>query len=524
MINAGFFALAAADPGREVLLESSGARVTAGDLLAAINRTAHGLRHLGVGPGDTIAVVMSNRREFIECYGAAIQSGLFFVAINWHLGPSEIGYILEDSNAKVVVTENRFAEVVAGAGQQAKLDPSNLFAVDGYEGMGAFSELVEGQSDDTPADRAAGQIMFYTSGTTGRPKGVRKSFRADVSDELALTTGIGPIRRAAPVDNVAVESFTSELVHLNSGPFYHGLPIAAVLSTLDSGGLVVVMDKWTPESFLGLVQEYRVTNATLVPTMFHRLLALPGEVRMKADVSSLRAVNHAGAPCPIEVKRRMIEWWGPIITEAYSSTEGAGTYVTSEEWLRKPGTVGRPSPGVEIRILDEQGRECGPGDQGLVYMTPSLWDFEYHHDDEKTKAARRGTMFTVGDIGYLDEDGYLFLCDRQADTILSGGVNIYPAEVEAALLQHPAVRDVAVVGAPNEEWGEEVRAVVELQDPTLAGPALGTELIEFCQSQIARFKCPRTVDFVESLARDPNGKLRKGVIRAKYWPDADRRI
>ena len=523
MSKAGFFALAATDPGREVLVESSGARVKAGDLLAAINRTAHGLRHLGVVRGDTMAVVLSNRREFIECYGAAIQSGLYFVAVNWHLGPSEIGYILEDSNAKVVVTEHRFAPVVAGAGRQAKLDPANVFTVDDFEGMRPFSELVEGQSDTTPTGRAAGQIMFYTSGTTGRPKGVRKSFRANDTDDLSLTTGIGPIRRANPAGN-AVEPFPSDLVYLNSGPFYHGLPISAVVTTLDRGGLVVVMARWTPESFLDLVQEYRVTNATLVPTMFHRLLALPDDVRQKADVSSLRIVNHGGAPCPTEVKRRMIEWWGPIITETYSSTEGAGTTVTSEEWLRKPGTVGRPAAGVEMKILDEEGRECGPGEPGLVYMTPSLWDFEYHQDDAKTRAARRGTMFTVGDIGYFDEDGYLFLCDRQADTIVSGGVNIYPAEVEAALLQHSAVRDVAVVGVPNEEWGEEVRAVVELRDPTLAGPALGTELIEFCQSHIARFKCPRTVEFVASLERDPNGKLRKGLIRAKYWPDADRRI
>jgi long-chain acyl-CoA synthetase len=366
--------------------------------------------------------------------------------------------------------------------------------------------------------------MFYTSGTTGRPKGVRKSFRAEPSDELTLTSGIGPIRRVATPGATGPDASASDLVYLNSGPFYHALPIAGVVSALDSGGTVVVMDKWTPESFLELVREHRVTNATLVPTMFHRLLSLPDEVRDRADVSSLRFVNHAGAPCPIEVKRRMIQWWGPIITEAYSSTEGAGTSVTSEEWLLKPGTVGRPSLGVTIKILDGDGNECPPGEQGLVYMTPSLWDFEYHHDSGKTESARHGNMFTVGDIGYLDEDGYLFLCDRQADTIISGGVNIYPAEVEAALLQHAGVRDVAVIGAPNEEWGEEVRAVVELQDPTQASPELAAELIDFCQSRIARFKCPRAVDFVDSLARDPNGKLRKGVIRAQYWPDQVRRI
>ena len=241
------------------------------------------------------------------------------------------------------------------------------------------------------------------------------------------------------------------------------------------------MDKWTPEGFLHLVQQHRVTYANVVPTMFHRLLALPEEVRRNADVSSLRLVSHAGAPCPVDVKRRMIEWWGPIITESYSSTEGAGTTVTSEEWLRKPGTVGRPNPGVEIKILDDDGNELPSGEQGLVYMTPTLWEFEYHHDSAKTQSARHDSMFTVGDIGYLDEDGYLFLCDRKADTIISGGVNIYPAEVEAVLLQHPAVRDVAVIGVPNDEWGEEVRAVVEPYSLTGDTSDLEAELIEFCQ-------------------------------------------
>jgi long-chain acyl-CoA synthetase len=533
---AGLFAAAEAAPDRPVLVEPSGHRVTAADLVAGMNRVAKGLLAMGLTAGDTVAVVLSNRREFLECYGAAIQSGLYFVAVNWHLAPNEISYILEDSRAQVVVTEERFATEVAGAGAAAGIDPSRLFTVDFGDGLRSLSELIADQSGDPPTQRSPGQIMFYTSGTTGRPKGVRKSFRAEASDELTLTSGIGPIRRVATGGagtggaggpggaSPDAAAGGADLVYINSGPFYHALPIAGVVSALDSGGTVVVMDKWTPETFLDLVREHRVTNATLVPTMFHRLLSLPDEVRDRADVSSLRFVNHAGAPCPIDVKRRMIEWWGPIITEAYSSTEGAGTSVTSEEWLRKPGTVGRASPGVTIKVLDGDGNECQTGQQGLVYMTPSLWDFEYHHDHDKTQAARHGAMFTVGDIGYLDEDGYLFLCDRQADTIISGGVNIYPAEIEAALLQHAAVRDVAVIGVPNEEWGEEVRAVVELEDPTRGSQALAAELIEFCQERIARFKCPRGVDFVESLARDPNGKLRKGVIRAGYWPDQARRI
>jgi long-chain acyl-CoA synthetase len=518
----GFFALAELYPQRQVLMESSGERVAAGNLLAGMNRTAKGLRRLGLEPGDTLAVVLSNGRNFLECYGAAIQSGLYFVAVNWHLGPAEISYILDDSNAKLLVTEGRFAEVVA-ATTDARIDRSMVFAVDDAPTLRPFAEVTEGQSPEAPADRRAGQIMFYTSGTTGRPKGVRKSFRGQSSDELTLTAGIGPIRRALQPDQDPSVPAVSDIVYLASGPFYHALPIAGVVNAFDSGGVVVVMDKWTPQDFLNLVERHRVTHATVVPTMFHRLLALPEDVRSQADVSSLGAVNHAGAPCPVEVKRRMIEWWGPIITESYSSTEGAGTSVTSEEWLRKPGTVGRPSPGVEIKILSEDGTECGAGQQGLVYMTPLLWDFEYHHDEEKTQAGRQQNMFTVGDIGYLDEDGYLFLCDRQADTIIAGGVNIYPAEVEAVLLQHPAVRDVAVIGVPNAEWGEEVRAVVEVQDAA-GTPDLEKDLIEFCQSRIARFKCPRAVDFVDTLDRDPNGKLRKAAIRARYWSEEGRRI
>jgi long-chain acyl-CoA synthetase len=519
----GFFALAELHPERQVLITASGERVTAGALLAGMNRAARGLRSVGVAPGDTLAVVLSNRREFLECYGAAIQSGLYFVAVNWRLGPGEIGYILDDANARVLVTEPRFADVVAATGD-ARIDRSMVFALERDSALRPFDDLIQGQPATAPPDRLTGQIMFYTSGTTGRPKGVRKSFRGQSSNELTLTSGIGPIRRAMQPGSDSSEPAISDVVYLASGPFYHALPIAGVVNALDGGGVVVVMDKWTPEEFLELVARHRVTHATVVPTMFHRLLALPARVRRQADVSSLRAVNHAGAPCPVDVKRRMIEWWGPIITESYSSTEGAGTTVTSAEWLRKPGTVGRPSPGVEIKILDEDGAECPPGEAGLVYMTPLLWDFEYHHDKDKTDAARRDNMFTVGDIGYLDEDGYLFLCDRQADTIISGGVNIYPAEVEAVLLQHPAVRDAAVIGVPNAEWGEEVRAVVEVQEPAAASADLEKDLIEFCQGHIARFKCPRAVDFVASLDRDPNGKLRKGALRATYWPEEGRRI
>jgi long-chain acyl-CoA synthetase len=262
----------------------------------------------------------------------------------------------------------------------------------------------------------------------------------------------------------------------------------------------------------------------MVPTMFHRLLALPDDVRENVDVSSLRAVSHAGAPCGVELKRRTIEWLGPIVTEYYSATEGGGTLVTSEEWLARPGTVGRAMPGVSVRILDDDGAECPAGEPGHVYLSPTMWEFEYHRDAAKTEANRRDGLFTVGDIGYLDDNGYLFLCDREAEIINSGGVNIYPAEVEARLLDHPTVADAAVIGVPDEEWGESVRALVEVAPGTRPDDELAATLVAWCRDGIAHYKCPRAVDFLDSLHRDPNGKLRKSALRAPYWAGHARHI
>ena len=519
--SSGFYSAAEVSPERLALVDPSGSHVSAGELLDAINRASRGFEALGLGPGDAIAVLLPNRRELLELYGAAVQSGLYFVAVNWHLRDQEIAYILEDSQARLVVYDAQFADVARRAAAAVGIPDSHVLSVDPAPGLRRFDEVVAGLSSAAPERRVAGQVMFYTSGTTGRPKGVRKIFPPGFSDEIMLSSGIG-LRPPAAVPPAAVP--LPDVVHLSSGPFYHALPIAGAVGALDAGALLVMMDRWTPERFLELVARYRVTNATMVPTMFHRLLSLPEDVRRSADISSLRAVMHAGAPCSIDVKRRMIDWFGPIISEGYSSTEGAGTSVTSEEWLRKPGTVGRPTPGVDLRILDDDGNECPTGTPGLVYLSPTLWKFEYHGDREKTNNARRNDLFTVGDIGYLDEDGYLFLCDRQADTIISGGVNIYPAEVEAILLRHPAVRDAAVIGIPNEEWGEEVRAVVEAVDGLPVPDDLGLELVEFCRSNLAHFKCPKQVDFVPSLERDPNGKLRKQPIRERYWAGQERRI
>jgi long-chain acyl-CoA synthetase len=512
----GVFGVAAHDPRRDAVVDPSGAVVDYGTLVGSMRAEARGLAALGLSAGDTVAVVLPNCRELLEVYGAAVETGLTFVALNWHLGADEVAYILEDSGARALVVHERFASAGLEAAEQAGIPADARFAVGGAAGdFRPFAELGAGQPTDAPAEPSAGRILFYTSGTTGRPKGVSK--RSNFTDDgIALVSGIGLSASFTGVIDPA-----EDRVDLVSGPLYHAAPFASACGVLDSGGLLVLMERFDAAAFLDRVERHRVTNVMMVPTMFHRLLELPDDVRAATDVSSLRSVSHAGAPCPVDVKHRMIEWWGPVINEAYSSTEGAGTLVTSEEWLRKPGTVGRPSAGVVIEIVDEDGNVCGPNEEGLVYLSQALWRFEYHNDPDKTEANRRGDMFTVGDIGYLDEEGYLFLCDRQADIIVSGGVNIYPAEVETTLLTHPAVADVAVVGAPSDEWGEVVTAVVELRP---GAHATDDELIEYTRGRLAHYKCPRAVDFVGSLGRDPNGKVRKQPIRARYWEGRDRRI
>jgi long-chain acyl-CoA synthetase len=284
------------------------------------------------------------------------------------------------------------------------------------------------------------------------------------------------------------------------------------------------MERFDAEGALRLVERHRVTTTHMVPTQFHRLLLLPEEVRRRYDTSSLRHVLHAAAPCPVDVKRRMLEWWGPVIYEYYGATEGGGTLVGPEEWLARPGTVGRAwGGGAEVRILDDEGKELPPGEIGTVYLKV-LQDFRYEGDPEKTRASRRGDFFTVGDVGYLDADGYLFLCDRKIDMIISGGVNVYPAEVEAALFAHPKVGDAAVFGIPDPEWGERVLAVIEPAPGVAPGPELAAELLDFCRSRLAHYKCPRSVEFSAALPRDPNGKLYKRRLRDPYWEGRERRI
>ena len=476
---------------------------TFAELNANANRLARALRARGLQAGDGAALMCANRPQFPEVIAAAQRTGIRLTPINWHLTADEAAYILQDCEAKVFVADARYAEVAAAAARQAP-EATVLLSVGGaIDGFEPYDEVVGGEDGTDIDDPVPGGTMLYTSGTTGRPKGVNRD-RAAAARTQATT--------ASTAGYVAGES-----KNLCTGPLYHAAPLAFSLTApLLSGATVVLMDGWNAEETLRLIDEHRITHTHMVPTMFHRLLSLPQDVRDRYDVSSLTYSLHGAAPCPVSVKKAMIDWVGPIINEYYAATEGAGTAVGSEEWLTKPGTVGKPPTPDHIRILDESGNDCAPGEIGTVYLKAPPARFSYFKDEAKTASSYRDTHFTLGDVGYLDEDGYLFLTDRSANLIISGGVNVYPAEVEEALLGHPSVGDAAVIGVPDPEWGEKVVAVIEPQPGIEPSDDLAAELIAHCRSHLASFKCPRQVDFRPELPRHDNGKLYKRLLRDEY--------
>ncbi len=516
MSQQSFWRHAERNPDALALVTPEGRELTAGELLAECNRVVHGLRALGLQKGDCIATVLPNGLEMIALELAALQAGFYITPINHHLTGSEIAYIVSDSESKVLVGHERFAAACEAAVKELGFPEKARFAVGTIPGFRPFADLVAGQPATLPEDRAAGQIMNYTSGTTGRPKGVRRPLAPLDPDLIAtLFTGFLGLFGIKP---------ESGNVHFCGSPLYHTAVLMFVTCSLHMGHAVVLVDRWTPEDTLRLIEKYRVTTSHMVPTQFHRMLALPEAVRKRHDLGSLRHMIHAAAPCPPDVKRRMLEWWGPVIYEYYAATEGGGTLVTPAEWLERPGTVGRAWTNSAIRILDDAGQECAPGQVGTVYIQLGAAAFEYHKDKEKTESNRRDGFFTVGDVGYLDDAGYLFLCDRKSDMIISGGVNIYPAEVEAVLLQHPKVADVAVFGIPDEDWGEQVKAVVEPAPGVEASDALAREILAFCLEKTAKYKSPKSIDFLAALPRDPNGKLYKRKLRDPYWQGRERKI
>lgn len=464
------------------------------------NRGARLIRSLGIATGQTIAYWLPNCPEVFEVYWAGQRAGLYVTPIATALTGAEADYIVENSGARLVVVSPEIA------GLAALSRPAGVAIMTLEEWRAAL----DAQPAGPIADEAPGFHMVYSSGTTGRPKGIRLPLpQGAVTDLHQLAAQIEGRYGLGPQDT-----------YLSPAPLYHTAPLAYTTAAHRLGATVVVMPKFDPEEWLAAVERYRVTMTQMVPTMFVRLLKLPEEVRKARDLSSLRHVIHAAAPCPVPVKHAMIEWLGPILYEYYGGSEGNGsTGITSEEWLRKPGSVGKATWGT-LHICDDAGNELPAGEQGIVYFEGG-WDFQYLGDPDKTRDSRNPlhpTWSALGDIGYVDQDGYLFLTDRKSHMIISGGVNIYPQEVENLLITHPGVADAAVIGVPNPDFGEEVKAVVQPLDPADATADFAAELMAFCREHLSPVKCPRSVDFDPALPRLDNGKLYKRLIKDRYWP------
>lgn len=499
------------------VMAATGESVTYRELHERANRIAHLFRSLGLRPGDHVAFCLENHAWFLPLAWGAHYAGLYYTAISSRLTADEVGYIVDDCGARVFVTSAYKADL---AGPVAEVTPKveHRFMLDGTaDGYAPFLDAVAGQPADDLPDAVEGMDMLYSSGTTGRPKGVKVPLR-DVAlgnpDTLFLLVA-------------GLFGASTDTVYLSPAPLYHAAPLRFCLQVQRAGGTVVVMEHFDAEEALRLIQEHRVTFGQFVPTMFVRMLKLPDEARGRYDTSSLQVAVHAAAPCPVTVKRQMIEWWGPVLHEYYAGTEGNGfCYTNSEDWLAHPGTVGKPLVGV-LHIIGEDGEEVPVGEAGTVYFESEA-EFAYHNDPEKTaESYLRPGWSTLGDIGYVDGDGFLYLTDRKAYMIITGGVNVYPQEAENVLTMHPKVVDVAVFGVPNDDFGEEVKAVVQpVELPANADEAaeLAAELVAYCREHLADVKCPRSVDFREELPRHPTGKLYKRLLKDEYWAASGRTI
>jgi fatty-acyl-CoA synthase len=498
-----------------LVLADSGEMLTYRQLDEGSNRFAQLLRSRGLKPGDRIAILLKNCLEFPIVYWGAQRAGLLSAMLSTHLKPEEAAYIINDCGAQLLVTSADIGETaIALAGPRADLigEVKAVFSVGEtpLDGAGPLADALA-QMPATPiADQVSGYYLVYSSGTTGRPKGIVLPFTP------------GPIETLTTNEATMQFPDVDPLATMAPGPLYHAAPLVQMMATQRRGGTFVTLRKFDAAQALLAIQDYRVVHAQVVPTMFVRMLALPDEVRKSFDLSSLRMVVHAAAPCPVEIKRRMIEWLGPIVHEYYAASEAVGsTHITPEEWLRKPGSVGRPREGAgKIHICGEDGRELPAGEAGLIYFEdPTKRKFSYLNDEAKTARARHpqhSDWYAVGDLGRLDEDGYLFLTDRKDFMIISGGVNIYPQAIEDALIVHPKVMDAAVIGVPNPEYGEEVKAIVQPKDWSDSGEALATELIAWCRGRVSAINCPRSVEFVEELPRIPSGKLAKHELRRLF--------
>ncbi|MCK9544234.1 MAG: acyl-CoA synthetase [Novosphingobium sp.] len=490
-----------------VIMAGSGAIVTYGQLEVRSNQCAHLFRSIGLRRGDVIALLLDNVAEFFELVWGAQRAGLYYVCISNRLVASEVAFILADSAARVLVTG---ADVDPAVIEEARRLEVTVFTL-GPAANAAVPDLLSARAvfPETPIfDESPGNDMLYSSGTTGRPKGIKPPLPE------------GPLAQTNPLTELGrtVYGMDADTIFLSPAPLYHAAPLRWCMSVHKLGATVIAMEKFDAEAALALIARHRATHAQWVPTHFVRMLKLDPSVRARYDTRSLRTVFHAAAPCPVPVKQQMMEWWGPIIHEFYGGTEANGlTTISPGEWLARPGSVGLPMWGIP-KICDDDGEELPAGSVGTIYFAQGA-PFEYHNDAEKTAASRnRHGWTTIGDVGRLDEEGYLYLTDRKAFMIISGGVNIYPQEVEDQLIQHPKVADVAVVGAPDPDMGEQVVAVVQPTEGIDAGPQLERELLAWLDGKVSRIKMPRRIDFEPELPRTPTGKLVKRLLRDRYWP------
>jgi long-chain acyl-CoA synthetase len=500
-----------------VIMAQTGEVMTYGELEARSNRLAHLLRARGLNRLDHYAIFMENNAHYVACCSAGARTGIYYTCVNSFLTPEELAYIINNSESRILITsEAKRGIALAALGSCPKIELCLI-----VDGMGDgvrvrnFQEATAAYPSTPVANECLGTAMLYSSGTTGRPKGILRPLPVQPpSQQLPLYAFLDKLWR-----------YREGMIYLSPAPLYHSAPQAAVSLTIDRGGTAIIMETFDADPYLQLVQRYRVTHSQLVPTMFSRMLKLPQDVRRRYDLSSLETAVHAAAPCPVQVKEEMIAWWGPIILEYYGMTEGLGfTACDSAEWLSHRGTVGKVLLG-ELHVLDANMKPCPVGTAGTLWFKTAT-PFEYFNDPAATAQARSsdGTMSTVGDVGYVDEDGFLYLTDRATFMIISGGVNIYPQECENLLITHPKVADAAVFGVPNEDLGEEVKAAIQLMPGIAPGPDITAELLAFCAEHLARQKCPRSIDFETELPRLPTGKLYKRLLRDRYWQGHKTRI
>ncbi|MDG2002970.1 MAG: AMP-binding protein [Novosphingobium sp.] len=495
-----------------VIRPATGESLTYAQLNARSNQLAHLLYDKGLRRGDHVAYYLENCLTIFEVLWACQRSGLYYTPINFHLAAGEAAYIVDNCDAQVLVASAQ-VEGSAELGRLATRCSLKLAVGGDIEGFDSFEQAIADKPGTNLAAELLGGMMIYSSGTTGRPKGIKRALSdAPVAEGVPSFMGL-----------VAMYGLDASTMYLSPAPMYHAAPLGWTSATAQAGGTVVMMDRFDPENALQLIERHKITHSQWVPTMFIRMLRLDPEIRAKYDLSSHRYAIHAAAPCPVEVKRQMIDWWGPVIEEYYSSTEGAGmSMISSEQWLAHPGSVGR-SISNPLHICDDEGHELPFGEPGMIYgETPTGAGFFYHKDEDKTLGSSHPIhpeWRTVGDIGYLDEDGFLYLTDRKAFMIISGGVNIYPQQIEDALALHPKLADVAVIGAPNADLGEEVKAVVQPAPGIAPSEELAAEIQSFVAEKLGKHLTPRSVDFVDELPRLPTGKLAKGVLRDKYWAE-----